>query len=286
MKVVLFCGGKGLRLREYSENIPKPMVPIGYRPIIWHLMKYYAHYGHTDFILCLGHQADVIKQYFLTYEETISNDFVLRAGADGGRDLQLLGRDIDCWSIAFVDTGVDANIGQRLLAVREHLAGEEAFLANYADNLTDAPLPAMVEHFRRQDKVASFISVCPSQSFHIVRFNSDDYGVQQILPVQDCGVWINGGFFCFKSSVFDYIEGGEELVIEPFQRLIAARQLTTYPHAGFWACMDTFKERQTLEDLHVHGDAPWEVWKPRRSRNAECRMQNAESKKGAPGLFS
>lgn len=266
MKVVLFCGGQGLRLREYSENTPKPMVPIGYRPIIWHLMKYYAHYGHTDFILCLGHKADVIKQYFLRYEETISNDFVLRPGRGDRPEVRLLARDIDSWSITFVDTGVDANIGQRLLAVREHLAGEETFLANYSDNLTDAPLPAMVEHLeRRPDKVASFISVCPSQTFHIVRFDAGDCGVRQILPVQDCGVWINGGFFVFRQSIFDYLRDGEELVIEPFQRLIAADRLTTYPHAGFWACMDTFKERQTLEDLHVHGHAPWEVWKPGRA---------------------
>ena len=141
MKVVLFCGGQGLRLRDYSENVPKPMVPIGYRPIIWHLMKYYAHYGHTDFILCLGHKANVIKDYFIHYDECVTNDFVLRGGK---RDLQLLSSDIDSWSITFVDTGIKSNIGQRLCAVREHLAGEEIFLANYSDNLTDAPLPAMI----------------------------------------------------------------------------------------------------------------------------------------------
>jgi glucose-1-phosphate cytidylyltransferase len=257
MKVVLFCGGQGLRLRDYSENVPKPMVPIGYRPILWHLMKYYAHYGHTDFILCLGHRADVIKDYFLHYDECVTNDFVLRGNR---RDPQLLSSDIDSWSITFVDTGIESNIGQRLCAVREHLAGEEVFLANYADNLTDAPLPAMIEHHRAQGKVASFISVCPSQSFHVVRA-AVDASVEQILPVREIDLRINGGFFVLRQSVFDYIKPGEELVIEPFQRLIAQKQLTAYRHDGFWACMDTFKEKQILEDLHTKGSPPWEVWK-------------------------
>lgn len=256
MKVVLFCGGQGLRLREYSENVPKPMVPIGYRPILWHLMKYYAHYGHKDFILCLGYKADAIKRYFLDYEETLTNDFVLRKG---GRDVQLLKTDIDSWSITFCDTGISANIGQRLMAVREHLRGEKVFLANYADNLCDLPVPRQLEHFEQHGKIASFLTTCPSQSFHIVR-TDDDSTVSQILPVSDCGIWLNGGFFIFRQAIFDYIHQGEELVLQPFQRLIREKQLVTYKHQGFWAAMDTFKERQMLEDLWAKGSAPWEVW--------------------------
>ena len=137
MKVVLFCGGLGTRLREYSENIPKPMVNIGYRPIIWHVMKYYAHYGHTDFILCLGYRGDVLKQYFLNYEECLSNDFEL---SQGGRELKLYSRDIEHWNISFVDTGLYSNIGQRLKKVERYLDGEEVFLANYTDGLSDLPL--------------------------------------------------------------------------------------------------------------------------------------------------
>src|SRR5574341_155527 len=130
MKVVLFCGGLGMRLREYSEAVPKPMVPVGYRPIVWHLMRYYAHYGHKDFILCLGYKADAIKNYFLQYDETVSNDFVL---SQGGGKVELLGSDISDWKITFVDTGLTTNIGQRLRAVEKHLKDEEVFLANYAD---------------------------------------------------------------------------------------------------------------------------------------------------------
>ena len=140
MKVVLFCGGQGMRLREYGDHVPKPMVPIGYRPILWHLMKYYAHYGHKDFILCLGHKADVIKDYFLNYNESRQQRF--RAVEGGGRTSTCCNSDIDDWNITFVDTGINSNIGERLKAVRAHLEGEEMFLANYGDNLSDLPLPS------------------------------------------------------------------------------------------------------------------------------------------------
>ena len=155
MKVVLFCGGLGLRLRDYSESIPKPMVPIGARPILWHLMKYYAHFGHRDFILCLGWQGEAIKRYFLEYDECLSNDFTLSAG---GEDVQLLNRDIDDWRITFVDTGVSSSIGQRLRSVREHLAGEDMFLANYADGLTDFPLPELIDFVEERRAVGGFLS--------------------------------------------------------------------------------------------------------------------------------
>lgn len=256
MKVVLFCGGMGLRLREYSDNTPKPMVPIGYRPIIWHLMKYYAHYGHKDFILCLGYKADAFKHYFLNYDECISNDFVLK---QGGRKVELIHSDIDSWTITFVDTGMHANIGQRLMAVKDYLKDEKEFLANYSDNLSDVPLPQVIDKFHEQDSVASFVSVRPSQTFHVVQ-SSDQTAVDSIVPVTDCDIWINGGFFCLKQEIFDYMHPGDELVLQPFQRLIQQHRLSTYRHEGFWACMDTFKERQVLEDLHQHGNPPWQVW--------------------------
>lgn len=258
MKVVLFCGGYGMRMREFSEAIPKPMVPIGTRPVLWHLMRYYAHYGHTDFVICLGYKGEVIKEYFLNYKEWLSNDFVL---SKGGRQVDLLGSDIDDWRMTFVDTGMTANIGMRLMAVREHLDGEDVFLANYADGLTDAPLPAMVEHFEREDKVASFMSTTPRQTFHVVQFDQGS-GVRDITAADDAGLWINGGFFVLSNRIFDYMRPGEELVQEPFARLIAEGQLTSYRHDGFWAGMDTFKDRQELDDLYQRGGAHWEVWKP------------------------
>jgi glucose-1-phosphate cytidylyltransferase len=194
MKVVLFCGGLGMRLREYSESIPKPMVPIGYRPILWHVMRYYAHYGHNDFILCLGYKADSIKQYFLKYDETISNDFVL---TNGGRRIDLLASDIQDWKITFVDTGLNSNIGERLRAVRPYLEGETTFLANYSDGVSDLPLSEMIEYFGQQDAIACFAGVAPTQSFHLVSLESGGR-VRSIQHVRDTGMRINGGFFVLR----------------------------------------------------------------------------------------
>ena len=257
MKVVLFCGGLGTRLREYSETIPKPMVEIGYRPILWHLMKYYASYGHKDFILCLGYKGDYIKKYFLNYDECISNDFVM---TNGGKEVSLYNSDIKDWTITFVDTGLNANIGQRLKAVEKHLANEEMFMANYADGLTDLYLPRYLDFFCEQDKTASFLCVKSSQSFHVVSM-IDGSLVTDITPVCDTGIWINGGFFIFRHEIFDFIQEGEELVHQPFQRLIERKELIAYQHEGFWACMDTFKEKQLFDDLDARGNPPWAVWK-------------------------
>jgi glucose-1-phosphate cytidylyltransferase len=258
MKVVIFCGGLGMRLREYSEAIPKPMVPVGYRPILWHLMRYYAHYGHKDFILCLGYKADSIKQYFLNYDETVSNDFVLR---EGGKKVDLLASDIQDWKITFVDTGMNSNIGQRLKAVQPYLAGEEMFLANYSDGLSDLPLPNVLGHLKSHpEAVACFTGVAPTSSFHLVSLE-DGGVVKSIRHIKEVGMRVNGGFFAFRQEIFDWMRDGEELVGEPFQRLAAAGKLIAYPYDGFWACMDTFKEKQLLEDMYSRGQVPWEVWK-------------------------
>jgi glucose-1-phosphate cytidylyltransferase len=257
MKVVLFCGGMGMRIRDYSDSIPKPMVPIGYRPILWNVMRYYAHYGHKDFILCLGHKADVIKNYFMNYNEYLSNDFTLM---NGGKDLRLYNRDIDDWSITFVDTGLSANIGQRLKAVQKHLAGEEMFLANYSDGLTNLHLPTMINAFVKGGMAGTFLSVRPNQSYHIV--SSEGSGrVTGINGISRTDIWINGGFFVLRNEVFDYMRPGEELVIEPFARLIEARKLHTYRHDGFWMSMDTLKDKQLFDDMYARGETPWEVWR-------------------------
>lgn len=256
MKVVIFCGGKGLRLRDFSETIPKPMVPVGPRPIIWHTMKYYAHHGHKEFILALGHKADSIKNFFLNYSEAMSNDFVL---TDGGRTLKLLSSDIDDWKITFVDTGIESNIGQRLMRAREHLARDEMFMCSYADCLTDAPLHDMTDKFVRSDKAMSFIAVKPSSSFHALQHDAagDLIGIK---PADQLGLYINGGYWIMRPEVFDYIEPGEEVVEAPMQRMIRAKKLTAYRYDGFWACMDTFKEKMMLDDMVNSGKAKWQVW--------------------------
>lgn len=257
MKVVLFCGGMGMRLREYSESIPKPMVEVGHRPILWNVMKYYAHYGHKDFILCLGYKGDVIKNYFLNYNEAISNDFVLSGSPN---NLELLSSDIHDWRITFADTGLNTNIGQRLRAARKYLEGEEMFLANYSDGLSNVPLETIVGDFAARNKVAAFVSVRPSQSFDLVRFGEDG-AVQALDHVTKAGIWINGGYFIFRKQIFEYIEDGEELVYEPFRKLIARNQLVTYRHDGFFMSMDTFKEKRAIDDMYARGDTPWQIWK-------------------------
>jgi glucose-1-phosphate cytidylyltransferase len=255
MKVVLFCGGMGTRIRDYSTSVPKPMVPIGYRPILWHVMKYYAHFGFKDFVLALGYQADIVKDYFLHYDEAISNDFVLR----GGRDVQLLHTDMHDWRIVFVDTGLTANIGERLMAVREYLDGEDVFLANYSDGVSDLDLKQYVNDSVEQDRVANFLMVRPNQTFHVVGAG-DDGLVRSIHHVSQTDVWINGGFFVLKKEIFDYMEAGDELVVEPFQRLIPRQQLRAHRYEGFFAAMDTFKDREILDEMWRAGTAPWKVW--------------------------
>jgi glucose-1-phosphate cytidylyltransferase len=258
MKVVIFCGGLGMRLRDFSEAIPKPMVPVGYRPILWHLMRYYAHYGHKDFILCLGYKADTIKQYFLNYDETVSNDFVLR---EGGKKVDLLASDIQDWNITFVDTGLASNIGQRLKAVQPFLDGDEMFLANYSDGLSDLPIPAVIDYLQMQpEAVACFAGVAPTSSFHLVSVGEGGR-VESIRHIKEVGMRVNGGFFVFRKEIFDWMKPGEELVQEPFQRLATAGRLLSYNYDGFWACMDTFKEKQLLDDMYARGLVPWEVWK-------------------------
>lgn len=262
MKVVLFCGGLGTRLKEHAGTIPKPMVDIGYRPVLWYLMKYYAHYGHKDFILCLGYKGDYIKNYFLNYDECVSNDFVM---SRGGADIRLYNSDIGDWTITFVDTGLESNVGQRLKAVEPFLEGERVFLANYSDGLTDLPLPAYLEAFHRSGKVAGLVTVRPSVTFHVVK-TAESGLVASIEPAQQSDLWINAGFFAFRREIFSYIRDGEELVLEPFSRLIAENQLMAYRHEGFFTGMDTFKEKQLFDDLYNSGRMPWAVWKeaPRR----------------------
>ena len=257
MKVVLFCGGLGMRIREASESVPKPMVHVGDRPILWHVMKYYAHFGHKDFILCLGYRADVIKNYFVNYNEFMSNDFVL---SKGGKDVRVFNSDIDDWTVTFVDTGANSNIGQRLKAVERYLDGEETFLANYSDNLTDFQLPKLIDRFHEQDKTAAFLCVRPNLSCHYVSMGERGM-VEEIKTMDQSNILINGGYFVFKKSIFDYMKDGEELVQEPFRRLIEAKNLVGYEYDGFWKSMDTFKEKQELDDLCGKGNAPWQLWK-------------------------
>ncbi|MGY1631559.1 glucose-1-phosphate cytidylyltransferase [Geodermatophilus sp. SYSU D01186] len=256
MKVVLFCGGYGLRMRDGGSDLPKPMIMVGHRPLIWHVMRYYAHFGHTEFILCLGYGAHHIKDYFLNYRETASNDFVLR---EGGNRIDIHSTDIAEWTIHFVDTGVDSAIGERLRRVRHLVRDDEVFLANYSDVLTDAPLPIMIDRFVRSDAIASLLAARPGGSFHCVDIREDGV-IRDIRAAADMGLWVNGGFFVLRQAVFDFIPKGGDLVEDACHTLAGRGQLLSYRYTGFWHPTDTIKERNNLEAHFEHGDRPWMVW--------------------------
>lgn len=256
MKVVLFCGGFGTRLRDYSEHLPKPLVEVGNRPIMWNLMMYYAHHGHRDFILCLGYRGDLIKRFFLDYEDCLSTDFEMSFG--NRKSVKLLGPDISDWRIKFMDTGLHNSIGDRLLSAKPEVENEEIFLANYSDALSDLPLNHLIEEFRNGDAVATFVSVRPSNSLSKIQY--DDSGRVTDIAYLSESVFINGGFFVLRPEIFDYMKPGEEFVEEPFRRLIDAGKLHTYRYDGFWCAMDTFKDKKKFDDMYESGNRPWEIW--------------------------
>ena len=256
MKVVLFCGGLGLRLREHSETIPKPMVTIGYRPVLWHVMRYYAHFGHREFILCLGYGGKTVKEYFLNYREAESNDFVL---SEAGRKIELLSSDIADWRITFVDTGHETAIGERLRRVRKYLGDDEIFLANYGDVLTDAPMDTIVEQLAASNAAGSILAVKPQDSFHVVDIDRDSR-ITNFTPVADMSMRINGGYFVFRQDIFDYLNEGEDLVMDACVRAAKDGRMLAIPYDGFWAPMDTLKERSALERRYFTGDSPWMLW--------------------------
>ena len=255
MKTVLFCGGLGTRIRDYAENIPKPMIPIGGKPILWHLMSYYGQFGHKDFILCLGYKANVIKEFFLNYQPHVYADCIV---SGSGNNVETLGDPQQDWRVTMIDTGVWRNIGERLLAVRRHVEGEDIFLANYSDGLSDVDLPAMIETFKRSGKIAAFVAARPTFSLHLVEMNAEGR-VSGICATKEADLWINGGGFIFRPQIFDYLRDGEELVEEPFQRLIEDDQLLAFKHDGFWRPMDTLKDKEVLEDLVEQGRMPWQI---------------------------
>lgn len=260
MKVVLFCGGLGMRMREGAGSAPKPMAMIGDRPLLWHVMRYYAHFGHSEFILCLGYGGAAVKEYFLSYDETLSNDFTLTAG---GRDLRLHSADITDWKITFIDTGLHATIGERLRRVRAHVSDEPVFMANYADTLTDAPLPAMIERFRTSDAVASMIVVPPVSTHHVVEMDGSGQ-VTGVRPVRELMQWENGGYFILTPEIFELLREGEEMVPDAFARLVPEGRLMAQRYDGFWRAADTFKDRAELEEMYHRGDCPWMLWDPQR----------------------
>jgi len=246
MKVVLFAAGLGTRIREYSTEIPKPMIPVGGQPIMSHVMEYYGDYGHNDFVLCLGYKSEVIRSYF----------------RGGGRRHVTVEREVvhseNGTTVTLVETGRLSNLGERLCAVKDLVKNDEMFMANYSDGLTDVNLDEVLERFRRSGKVACFLAVRPPLTYHVADM-AEDGSVRAMKPARQSEILINGGYFIFRPEIFDYMRDGEELVVEPFQRLIEADQLMAFRHEGFWQSMDTVRDRALLEDLVAKGCMPWKA---------------------------
>ncbi|CAA2141799.1 sugar phosphate nucleotidyltransferase [Hyphomicrobium sp. ghe19] len=255
MKVVLFCGGLGTRIRDYSEAIPKPMIPVGHQPILLHIMQYYSNFGHRDFVLCLGYKANVIREYFRDFDPSAYSDCII---SEFGKKVEVLGPRPPDWRISLVDTGIWRNIGQRLMAVKHLVENEEYFLANYSDGLTDAPILEMIDRLKKSGAVGLFVAVRPPFNFHLAEFG-DDGLVNRMRSNQQSDIWINGGYFVFSNKIFDYIQDGDELVLEPFNRLIAERRLIAFKHDGFWRAMDTLQDKRVLEEMVEKGSMPWRI---------------------------
>ena len=261
MKVVLFCGGLGMRMRDGVTSGPKPMAMVGERPLLWHVMRYYAHFGHTDFVLCLGYGAAYVKDFFLNYDETRSNDFVLENGA---REVKLFSTDISDWRITFVDTGLNSPIGERLRRVRRFVDGEPMFLANYADVLTNAPATRHGRAVRGQQRggqpargAAAVLAPCGrhrrERAHHPgnAHARSAAVGERRLLPA--------------PAGIFDHLNEGEDLVEDAFMRLVPQRRVLAYPYKGYWSPADTVKERAQLDEMYHQGNCPWMIWDPERS---------------------
>jgi glucose-1-phosphate cytidylyltransferase len=255
-KVVILCGGTGTRLREETEYRPKALVDIGGRPILWHLMRIYYHYGYRKFILCLGYKGWMIKEYFLNYT-CQQNDFTLQLRS-GSRYVWDGVGEIEDWEITFVDTGQDTQTGGRLYQVR-HLIHEDHFLANYCDGLSDINLDALVAFHKEKGKVATLSGFHARSRYGVVGVNGDgivNYWQEKPL-MHDL---TPGGFFVLSRSVFDWLDPDCILEHAPLENLAKAGQLALYPHRGFWYCMDTFKEALALNEIWKRGEAPWKIW--------------------------
>src|SRR5260221_2940287 len=255
MKVVLFCGGLGMRMRDGITSGPKPMAMVGERPLLWHVMRYYAVFAHYIFVLCLGYVSSYVKDFFLNYDETRSNAFVLEKGAT---EVKLFSIDISDWRITSVEPGLNSPIGERLRRVRRFVEDEPMFMANYADVLTDAPLTDIIDRVATSNAVASLLAVPPQSSHHVVDVG-DDGLITQATPMRDLRQWENGGYFVLRQEIFDHLNEGEDLVEDAIMRLVPQPPVLAYPHKGYWAPADTVKKSAPLGEMYHRGLCPWMI---------------------------
>jgi glucose-1-phosphate cytidylyltransferase len=258
MKVAILCGGVGTRLREETEFRPKPLVEVGGRPILWHIMKLYAHYGFRDFVLCLGYRGSMIKEYFLNYE-AMNNDFTICLGRESRLEYND-NHEEQNFRITLADTGLETMTGGRLRRARKYLS-DDCFMVTYGDGVSDVDIRRLVEFHKSHGRLATVTTFRPVSRFGILDINANNQ-VQNFIEKPKSDAWASAGFFVFQREVLDYLNDDECILEhEPLQRLAAERQLIAYHHDGFFYAMDTYREYQILNDLWKNGQAPWKVWK-------------------------
>jgi glucose-1-phosphate cytidylyltransferase len=248
LKVVILCGGLGTRLKEETEFKPKPMVIVGNKPLLWHIMKIYSHYGFKDFILCLGYKGEMIKEYF-SQSKLMSNDSLLNSNDK---------KEIESWNITLADTGLETNTGGRIKKIEKYI-NEDNFMVTYGDGVADINIKSLLNYHLTKNKIATLTSIQPMSRFGIIEFDNEGT-ITSFKEKPKLDGWISGGFFVFKKGIFDYLKENDILEEEPLKKLARDKQLSAYLHQGFWECMDTFKDLQRLNQFWNTNKAFWKIW--------------------------
>jgi glucose-1-phosphate cytidylyltransferase len=258
MKAVILCGGKGTRIREESEFKPKPMVRVGNLPILWHIMKNYSHFGVKDFVLCLGYKGEMIKNFFFNHE-WMNNDITIRLG-NRSEDKVHHSSDWEDWKITFADTGQEAMTGARIKKVEKYL-GEDNFFLTYGDGLSDVDIPSLLDFHNKQGTTGTLTAVHPHSNFGMVKEAGSGI-IERFVEKPVLYDFVNGGFYCFKKEIFDYLHEGDSCTLEtePLNKLVGQGQLSMFKHEGFWHAMDTYKDYLSLNEMWGKGERPWKVW--------------------------
>lgn len=258
MKVIILCGGTGTRLKEETEYKPKPMVYVGAKPIIWHIMKIYSHYGFNEFILALGYKAEYIKDFFLN-QKAFSSDFTIDTTNHETKFYLENRNEIDNFKITFVDTGVDTLIGERILKCRKYIPLEDQdFMVTYGDGVTDLNIRKLLKFHRKQDTIGTITGVHPRSKFGLVQTNKNNL-VENFIEKPVLTDWVNGGYMVFKKEFFNFLKPGE-MEHPSLKRLAKKKQLSLYMYKGFWMAVDTYKELEELNKLWKFKNSPWKVW--------------------------
>ena len=259
IKAVILCGGRGTRLREETDYKPKPMVTIGSRPVIWHIMKLFSHFGIKDFIFCLGYKGEMIKDYFLNYEE-MNSDFTIQLGSEHRPIFHTNHREKD-WQVTLADTGEEAQTGSRVKKIEKYIDGD-TFMVTYGDGVADINIKKLLAFHKAHGKIGTVTGVHPSSRFGEI-IQKDKRVLRFYEKPQTREDIVNGGFFVFKRKFFDYLEADDNCFLEgkPLEKLVARKQLMVYRHDGFWQCVDTYREYELLNELWKTAKPPWKVWK-------------------------